>query len=490
MTSPRAAKTAAQPEFSIDIEKLLVAGALPGELEGFGKQARSEAAAFLLGALAKRVPGKPVIVLETVATDSTRRQMRLAVVNDDMPFLVDSISAEVASHGLSIARVLHPVLRVARDSAGRLTAIHRKAAEGVLRESLIYMEIDRADAKTRRDIENALKTVLGAVRVAVADWHKLQASMRSDAGTLASEEGAQLLRWFGDNNFTMLGHARFVRSGAMEAPLGIAQLLGPNMLSAQARKRAFAWFDKGGEQPLVLKSNLLSPVHRRVPIELVLVPHGKAGRATALSVHAGMWTSAALNTPPGGIPVLRQRLAGLQTKFGFDPTGHAGKALGHALTALPHDMLIAMDIPSLEGLALTAMSLADRPRGSVAITRSPLGRHLNAFVWLPRDDVTTNRRLTIAALLSEAARAPILSWSIHLDDSGIALIRFTLDIREGGGVPDVAKLNAQLEAMLRGWKPAVEAALVQQGHAAAAARLAIRPPTAKVQARKKARGIS
>ncbi len=456
-----------------DIETLLISGALPAEVDGLTPKARHEAAAFMAQIASRKSPGKPNIALESHASESVHRQMRLGIVNDDMPFLVDSISAEIAAHGLAIGRVLHPVLKVERTPSGALKSIVRKRTESAARESFIYMEIERADAKIRREIEAGLASVLENVRAAVLDWHKLQSAMKLDAGSMASE-GAELLRWFGDNKFTMLGHAVFGRDMTLQMTLGIATTLGEHFLSPEARKRAFEWFDKGGEQPLVLKSNLMSPVHRRVPLELILVPRLTKGKITALSIHAGLWTSAALNAPPHDIPVLRERLSALQTKFGFDPMGHAGKALSHAVTMLPHDMLIAMDIASLESLALAAMSLADRPRPSIAITRSPLGRHLNAFVWLHRDDLTTARRNMIAAKLSDTAQAPLLSWSIDLDDSGIALIRYTFDIRDGGKAPDVASLNHWLADVLRGWRPAVEAALAANDDASSATRLAIK----------------
>ncbi len=463
------------PTLAKKLESILIGGALPGELEGFVGTAKRAAAAFVLQVAARRTSGKAALAIESMAADGGRRQMRLAIINDDMPFLVDSISAELAAYGLSIDRVLHPVAQVEREKSGQLITVSARKTGQSKRESFIYMEIDRADAKTRRDLESSLKIVLDQVRDAVADWHPSQAAMRLDSSILKSEEGAELLRWFGDNNFTMLGHAMFGRDGHIGCPLGIAKNNGDNLLSAAARKNAFAWFDTGGEQPLVLKSNLLSPVHRRVPLELVLVPRYDKGRVKTLSIHAGLWTSAALNLPPRDIPVLRTRLAQLEEKFGFDPMGHAGKALTHAITTLPHDMLIGMDMASLEGLASVAMSLADRPRPSLAITQSPLGRHLNIFVWLPRDDLTTTRRNIIAAKLSAEADAPLLSWSIDLDDSGIAMIRFTLDIRAGGNVPDANRLNKWLEDMLRGWHARVENALLRNKDVeGGAARLTIR----------------
>ena len=171
--------------------------------------------------------------------------------------------------------------------------------------------------------------------------------------------------------------------------------------------------------------------------------------------------------------MLRARLRALEKKFGFDPKGHTGKAMAHAMTALPHDLTTAFDSDALERLVLTAMSIADRPRSKLVLVRSPLGRHLFAFVWLPRDEITTTRREAVGEMLGDAANAKLISWSIALEDGVVALLRYTLDLRGGGTMPDADALDAQLERMLRGWVPAVEAALGEDA-GAGATRLALR----------------
>src|SRR5690606_13188179 len=153
---------------------------------------------------------------------------------------------------------------------------------------------------------------------------------------------------------------------------------------------------------------------------------------------------------------------------------HAGKALAHALTALPHDLLIAFDGSALEELVLTSMSITDRPRPKIVMVQSALGRHLFAFVWLPRDEVSTGRRLAVESLLVREARAGVIGWTMVLEDGGAALLRYTLDLRSGGVVPDTAALGAQLEQMVRGWQPEVEAALAKRGDPGRAAALAAR----------------
>src|SRR3546814_1474473 len=77
-------------------------------------------------------------------------------------------------------------------------------------------------------------------------------------------------------------------------------------------------------------------------------------------------------------------------------------------------------------------------------------------------------------MLSEAANAALLSWSIAMEDGVVALLRYTLDMRADGRIPDSDALDARLEKMVRGWVPAVEAALVRHIEPARAARLALR----------------
>ena len=50
------------------------------------------------------------------------------IVNDDMPFLVDSTVAAVQGEGAEVHLVIHPVLQVRRDETGRLVEIGERGA--------------------------------------------------------------------------------------------------------------------------------------------------------------------------------------------------------------------------------------------------------------------------------------------------------------------------------------------------------------------------
>jgi glutamate dehydrogenase len=173
------------------------------------------------------------------------------------------------------------------------------------------------------------------------------------------------------------------------------------------------------------------------------------------------------------VPLLRRRLLELDKEFGFDPHGHSGKALRHAVASVPRDLLVNLSEESGRDLVTMAMSLADRPRPAVLLARSILGGHLFAFVWLPRDELNTERRLAVADLLEEATGRPVTSWSVELGEGDLALIRYTLDIERTDPTPDVKVLNRQLDAMVRGWEPSVEEALIARVGAGRATRLTL-----------------
>ena len=107
--------------------------ALPGEGDDMDKTALADASQFAGRASLDRAADTPSLLLEPMAADGTDRRMRLVIVNDDMPFLVDSTSQIVAAQGLAVHRILHPVVAVKRDAQGHLV----EAGEGPMRESVI-----------------------------------------------------------------------------------------------------------------------------------------------------------------------------------------------------------------------------------------------------------------------------------------------------------------------------------------------------------------
>ena len=293
-----AASNTAKPNNAL-VKAMAVAfsnGALPGENDGFDGAAAHEAARFMLQAATSRKPGKAAIVIDShdIAGDDQQKVMRIAINNEDMPFLVDSISAALASMGLHVLRIIHPVVASLRDKNGVLNELGKRENLSSKRESFIYIETNRVDAKQRREVERILQAALNDVRAAVTDWPKMLSAMADDAAQLPAGEDAELMNWFIAGNMTVLGHERLARDSSRTNQLGLSNNDPAVMLSPQSLDLAFQRFDEGSRTSLILKSNRVSSVHRNVPLDLFLVPIVQNGKVVAISLTAGLWTSAAL----------------------------------------------------------------------------------------------------------------------------------------------------------------------------------------------------
>ena len=460
------------PKLVKDLAARMRASLLPGEAD-LDKSQLDDAARFVLAVAMER--GKEGgLAIDSVG--APRRLLRIAIANPDMPFLVDSAAAAFAGEGMAIDSLLHPVVPVERDSKGKLKHIVKGDPDDAEYDSLIYIETARVDARKRKRLRETLRATMADVHAAVADWPKLQAAIKADADSIeaADPESAALLHWLEEGMLTQLGHLVRRRDGSMGEQIGICRKGRATVLADASFERSFAWFDRqeSGRELLIVKANHLSRVHRRVPLDLLIVPRREKDKVVALSLHAGVWTSAGLAAPPRSVPRLRAELARVMERLDLDAGGHTGKALVHALTALPHDLVIGFQQADVERVTTTMMSLVDRPRPRLILVEAPLARHLFAFVWLPRDLLSTTIRLEIQTMLEEGAQAHMLDWSLEVEGGNLALLRFVLDIRDGSAAPDEAILDAQLQTLLRGWSEAVEgelATLVEPGRAAALA---------------------
>ena len=117
------AHTRLAPPLVESISKALTRNALPGETTGLSKEDERHAAEFLAEVAAQRKRGELALTIESTGGEAGHRRMRIGIVNDDMPFLVDSVANAVAARQLTIHRLLHPVVCVERDDKGGLCEV-------------------------------------------------------------------------------------------------------------------------------------------------------------------------------------------------------------------------------------------------------------------------------------------------------------------------------------------------------------------------------
>ena len=116
---------------------------------------RSSAARFRSGSSASSAtPATPKVRLFNPTVEANGWGLEhtvIEIVNDDMPFLVDSVSAEVNRLGRNIHLLLHPVVRVRRDAGGEARRADRDAGSADRRHRrVVHARRDRSGDRRRR----------------------------------------------------------------------------------------------------------------------------------------------------------------------------------------------------------------------------------------------------------------------------------------------------------------------------------------------------
>ncbi|ACJ00077.1 NAD-glutamate dehydrogenase [Rhodospirillum centenum] len=442
---------------------------------------------------ARRRPGEALVRVLNPRVDADgwhTAHTVVEIVNDDMPFLVDSVSAELNRHGLSVHLVIHPVVKVARDADGRLLELYEPhaAPTDAVAESFMHIEVDQQSGPELLDtLRDGIARVLADVRDAVADWSAMRARVRETLAEAEANppplpadevrEGLSFLRWMEDDHFIFLG-AREYRFGAEEggeqtldvqrgAGLGI---LRDDDISVFDGLRNFSHlppevraFVRQPRLLMVTKSNRLSTVHRSVPLDAVMVKLFDAeGREVGERLFCGLLTSTAYNRSARDIPFLRQKVARTVERSGFDPRGHDGKALVHILETFPRDELFQIGEDELFEIALGVLHLQERQRVALFVRKDPFGRFVSCLVYVPRDRYDTDLRRRMQALIERAYGGSATKVNVTLAESVLARVHFIVRTTPGQ-VPEVdpAVLEGQLIEAARGWQDRLQHALVE-----------------------------
>ena len=451
---------------------------------------RAAAAASLRAFARRRLPGvAKVRVFNPAAADHgfESRNTIVQIVNDDMPFLVDSIVNELNRRELSVHLLAHPVLAVRRDLDGDLVEMALEAGERARPESMMHIEIDRqgssqgADPALLDDLAAALTRVLAEVRLAIEDWRPMRRACLDAIDDLATSGSPNLgeyddfLRWLEANHFTFLGHRRYryvddaAHAGGLRyellpgSALGILRRDDVRLFEAGlGGGEAMSRFARGPHNILVVKTDRPSLVHRSGAMDCVIAKtYDSDGRVTGERRFAGLFTSGAYHAMVEDVPLLRGRVDSILRRSGLDPASHDGKALLAILESYPRDELFQIEEDTLYDHALGILQLQERRRVALFVRRDPVGRFVTCLVFAPRERFDAALSERFGHLLEQAWHGAVTSVAgSGSTEHALAQALYTLKLgTPDSPTPDIAELERVLADAATSWNDRLDAAL-------------------------------
>ncbi len=465
--------------------RVLYANVAPDDLAGDSAENLYAAALSLWSFGAQRKPGAAKVRVYNPRPDEhgwISHHTIIEMVNDDMPFLVDSLTATLHRRDLTVHLVIHPILQVKRDKAGN------RSTEGTaFTESFMQIRINEQSSADRlKEIGSEISAVLSDVRAAVEDWQKMKAKAAEAIASLAKPpkglppeevaEAHEFLKWIDDDHYTFLGYREYDFSGLDEnATLSITAGSGLGVLRDDAVSifdglRNFEklppevrYFLRQPRPLMITKANRRATVHRTVHMDtLGLKKFDANGEVIGERFFIGLFTSVAYSQSPKDIPLLRRKVADVQKRAGFASASHDGKALQHILETYPRDELFQVSEEELYSFSLGILQLQERQRIALFARRDPFERFVSCLVYVPRDRFNTDFRLRIQEILARAYKGRFSSVYTHMTDA--PLVRLHIIIATvPGTIPDVDpdEVERQIVEAGRSWADQLQDALIE-----------------------------
>jgi glutamate dehydrogenase len=455
------------------------------ELIGFTAEEMLDAARAHRDLAQQRVPGE--LKLRIHEPDADQHHTVIEIVTDDMPFLVDSVTALLNSHHIDVHLLVHPLVVVRREPLGRLTEVSADvepddAIAGDLVESWMRIEIDPIrDPAERERLRKELQRVLTDVREAVEDWPKMRQRALALADELAAArtsdsrppvpekditDSVELLRWLAHDHFTFLGYReyRLVDTDGADGGQALEAVLGTGLgilRSDSPEARALSSMTPEAHEKvlekrllIITKANSRATVHRSAYLDYIgFKIFNDAGEVVGERRFLGLFSTAAYRTSVQELPVVRRKVAEVLDRSGLSLRSHSGKDLLQILETYPRDELFQIKTDDLYHAVIGVLRMAGRRQLRVFLRRDGYGRFISCLIYLPRDRFTTQNRLRMQDILLRELNGVGVDYTTRVTESMLARVHFIVrtDPTNPPGEIDADLLAEELADATRLW---------------------------------------
>jgi glutamate dehydrogenase len=401
-------------------------------------------------------------------------------LQDDRPFILDTLELVLARFGVDERLVVHPILLVIRDDSGRMIDVQLRA-DGEPRESYVYIEFaPPIEAPDRlQEIENHVRQFLSWVADVTEDHRRMVRAVREltanlefagpalDGGTERTTRVQSFLEWIVDGRFVLVGTRRYrATSVGDELEVQIVPGTGLGMWRDDQSSR-LKEPRRGTEIPgeiredledprviLISKSHMESRIHRAGRLDRIVVKeHDEQGEVSGFTTIVGLFTRRVLRTPGSQIPLLSERLRAVTERLGLNYGSHSHHAIVTAFDSLPVELLVGADVDRLADLLPELVSAASSKSVRLVTRTHPRGRLLYAAIVIPREHYREDLRVDIRRLLEERTGARFIDDRASFVEEGAVIVHCFCTSAEGDTIhADLTRLEAEVQQLCSPWE--------------------------------------
>ncbi len=387
----------------------------------------------------------------------------LNIVNDDMPFLVDSLVIQFDNLDIDIKNIIHPVLTTKRSVDGKIISFIKESDEA--NESLIQFHLAKISDDQLSALEVCLVEILQTVKMVVSDWSKMVDLAKKSGQDLSSqsskissknpannisfdvEEVVNFIDWTVDNKFILLGAIEFnieVKNGKYSYQEVADSRLGTYKSNYEITKPTIVNVSSQEIEDVVknpylveiLKSRYKSKIHRYSNAERIRIQKfDSEGKVVGEYRFIGLFTSSVYYQNPKSIPIVRKKIEQVIAAAGYGKSSSHFKDLLSTIESYPRDELFQIEQEDLLRITVGIVAISGRSLVRMFVRKDKFSRFVSCLIFIPRDNFNTSLREKIQDLIADTYNGKTSDVFVQIADSN--LTRLHLVVRTDNGIADV-----------------------------------------------------
>lgn len=396
-------------------------------------------------------------------------------VNEDMPFLVDTIAMQFNNFGIEIKNIIHPILTAQRSKDGKIISLLRENDRS--NESIIQFHVGKISNEEIEKLKIRISEVIESVKMVVGDWQEMTKLAKKASENLSAtssqiingknsfdiSEAINFIDWIADNKFIFLGAIEFdivenkgqysyvevkgSRLGVHRSEYEITKPLIVNIASEDIKNIV--------ENPYIveiLKARYKSQIHRSSNAERIRIQKfDSKGKVIGEYRLIGLFTSSAYYQNPKLIPIVRHKINQVIASSEYSKNSYNYKNLLSIIESYPRDELFQIETEDLLKITTGIVAISGRSVVRLFVRNDKFSRFVSCLIFIPKDNFNTALSEKVQQHIAAAYNGEVSDVFVQIADSNLTRLHLVIRTDKQVSNVNVDKLEEEIIEICRVW---------------------------------------
>ncbi|UAT43156.1 NAD-glutamate dehydrogenase [Anaplasmataceae bacterium AB001_6] len=392
----------------------------------------------------------------------TRKKYSLiAILNEDSPFIVDSLTNCIVEEGGIIHQRANLVLGIQRDNNEDIIKIN-KATECSHKnennyESLVLFITNHVKEDKQSNLRSLFKDMVHDIQHIVNDWKPMLECMDEIKDNLSKnsqsendcevKEVIEFCTWLRHNSFVFFGISRYKKNSIEKPDLSLGLSKAKNFDSDCTRLKEIDSLCN------ISRSTISNIIHRCVNLDLIRfeTPVGNDSSDRYVYFVFGLFSRVIDFQDLTVTPIVREKVKNIIEKASFSKNGHTSKSIIDTLRSMPRNELLTTTEEELQSIAIGLLSISGDVHFKLFIFDAGAGKYVKILLYISNKNFTMPMVSAVQNAVNEVFDGDVQERDILFKDDNFIRMKLGIEVEVFPTEEQKMILEEKLNTIIEDW---------------------------------------